>query len=84
MGTRWRGFLCTLGRLVRLQLILPMGIAELCVFFVCIPLAIFRPRSVLLDKLMNWIHGLPDFGWYIGEKSNAAGQTPAAKEKHHG
>jgi len=39
----WRsGFLCTLGRFVRFPLLLPMGIAELCVFFVCVPLAILR------------------------------------------
>ncbi|HRU20244.1 MAG TPA: hypothetical protein P5125_07795 [Kiritimatiellia bacterium] len=65
----------------RLPLLLPMGIAELCVFFVCVPLAIFRPRSALLDKLMDWIHGLPDFGWYIGKKSNAP--MTGGERRHH-
>ena len=72
MKKRFAAFAGTVRRIVRLPLLFPMGVAELFVFFVCISLAIFKPRSVLLNRLLDWIHGLPDFGWYIGKQSNVS------------
>jgi len=71
MRTRLRGFLCTLGRLVRLPL-LPVAILfELGLWFnACISVCLMDDLDEG-DRLLNLASHIPDIGWYFGKQSNA-------------
>ena len=71
MGTRLRGFLCTLGRLVRLPL-LPVGMAFELGLWVNAWIAALLLRDLdECDRLCSLASHFPDWTWYFGKQSNA-------------